>query len=110
MFGKDRLPITQELLLLLLLQNNRGFLYKLLTLHNSKITCDRWKAILDLEFTSKNKLIKLIILTSNIYIYIYLKTTEKLNTSQITLVEKYNLIEIVEGQVTKRLGLALFIQ
>ena len=45
-----------------------------------------------------------------IYIYIYLKTTEKLNTSQITLVEKYNLIEIVEGQVTKRLGLALFIQ
>ena len=46
----------------------------------------------------------------HIYIYIYLKTTEKLNTSQITLVEKYNLIEIVEGQVTKRLGLALFIQ
>ena len=45
-----------------------------------------------------------------LYIYIYLKTTEKLNTSQITLVEKYNLIEIVEGQVTKRLGLALFIQ
>ena len=45
-----------------------------------------------------------------IYIYIYLKTTEKLNTSQITLVEKYNLIEKVEGQVTKRFGLALFIQ
>ena len=56
-----------------------------------------------LEFLSENIYIY-------IYIYIYLKTTEKLNTSQITLVEKYNLIEIVEGQVTKRLGLALFIQ
>ena len=35
------------------------------------------------------------------YIYIYIKTTEKFNSLHITLVEKNNLIELVEGQVTK---------
>ena len=43
--------------------------------------------------------------------YICIKTTEKLNTSQITLLERYNYyIELVDGPVTKKIGLALFIQ
>ena len=37
-------------------------------------------------------------------IYVYIKTTEKLNFIQITLVEKYDYIKLVEGQVTKEIG------
>ena len=37
-------------------------------------------------------------------IYVYIKTTEKLNSIQITLVEKYDYIKLVEGQVTKEIG------
>ena len=58
--GSVRLVIKQEIFIFLysyILKIGR-FLLIILNLHNSKTTCDRRKPIVDLESTSKNRLIK----------------------------------------------------